>query len=139
MLYWAEGWKSRNQVSFSNSDPQMIVLFVRFLRSLGVEDRKIRVSCHLFADHVRQQREIEQFWLDVARLPRTCLRASSVNHYSRSSNRKRVNMLPHGTCHIVVNDTHVLQSIYGAIQEYGGFDRPEWLGCLSGRRTWPMT
>jgi hypothetical protein len=21
-----------------------------------------------------------------------------------------------------------LQSIYGAIQEYGGFERPEWLG-----------
>jgi hypothetical protein len=27
----------------------------------------------------------------------------------------------------VVCDTAVVQSIYGAIQEYAGFDRPQWL------------
>jgi hypothetical protein len=27
-----------------------------------------------------------------------------------------------------VNSTRVVQSIYGSIQEYGGFERPEWLG-----------
>ena len=29
---------------------------------------------------------------------------------------------------VVVHDTHLVQSIFGSIQEYGGFDRPEWLG-----------
>ena len=28
---------------------------------------------------------------------------------------------------IRVNSTFVVQSIYGAIQEYAGIDRPEWL------------
>jgi hypothetical protein len=37
MLYWAEGWKNRNQLSFANADPDMIRLFVRFLRSLECE------------------------------------------------------------------------------------------------------
>jgi hypothetical protein len=30
---------------------------------------------------------------------------------------------------VVVNRTRVVQSIYGAIQEYGGFDRPDWLNA----------
>jgi transcriptional regulator with XRE-family HTH domain len=127
MLYWAEGWKNRNQLSFANADPDMIRLFVRFLRSLGVRDERIRVTCHLFADHLARQREVENFWLDVVELPISSLRKSIVNVVPRSSQQKRVNRLPWGTCHVVVSDTLLLQHIYGAIQEYGGFDRDEWL------------
>jgi hypothetical protein len=39
----------------------------------------------------------------------------------------RKNKLPYGTCRVVVHDTALVQSIYGAIQEYVGFERPEWL------------
>ena len=46
---------------------------------------------------------------------------------SRYSKRKRTNTLPYGTCRIIVHDTAILQHIYGAIQEYAGFERPEWL------------
>jgi transposase-like protein len=127
MLYWAEGWKNRNQLYFTNADPDMIRLFMRFLRSLGVRDDRIRINCQLFADHVERQREVEDFWLDVAQLPKSCLRKSMINVVSRSSKRKRVNMLPWGTCRLIVNDTLLLQHIYGAIQEYGGFSRDKWL------------
>jgi transcriptional regulator with XRE-family HTH domain len=38
-LYWAEGDKNRNQVRLANSDPELIRLFVRFLREqFGVPD-----------------------------------------------------------------------------------------------------
>lgn len=87
----------------------------------------MRVSCHLFADHAVRQREIEQFWLDVAGLPHASLRKSMVNHYSRSSQRKRLNRLPYGTCKLIVHSTEIAQTIYGSIQELGGFNRPEWL------------
>ena len=128
MLYWAEGWKNRNQLCFSNSDPDMVRFFVGFLRkSFDIKSRDIRLSCHLFADHLERQREVEQYWLDVAELPRESLRKSVVNLYSRSSQRKRINKLPYGTCQIVVSRTSILQSIYGSIQEYAGFDRPVWL------------
>jgi transposase-like protein len=130
MLYWAEGDKARWTVALSNSDPEVIRLFARFLREcFGVPDERMRIYCHLFADHVTRQREVEQFWLDVAGLPATCLRKSSVNRYSRSSQRKRINRLPYGTCKIVVHSTEIVQAIYGSIQEYGGFNRPEWLDC----------
>jgi hypothetical protein len=128
MLYWAEGAKARNQVGFSNSDPEMVRVFVNFLREyFAVADENIRLTCNLFADHVERQDEIENFWLGVAELPRSSLCKSIVNVYSRYSAKKRRNKLPYGTCKIVVNRTSVIQSIYGAIQEYGGFDRPAWL------------
>ena len=130
MLYWAEGGKSRNRAELCNSDPEVIRLFARFLReSFDVPDERMRIYCHLFADHLERQREVEQFWLDVAGLPESCLRKSMVNHYSRSSQRKRTNRLPYGTCKLVVNSTEIVQAIYGSIQEFGGFNRPEWLDC----------
>jgi hypothetical protein len=36
-------------------------------------------------------------------------------------------MLPWGTTRVSVNRTQVVQTIFGAIQEIGGFERPEWL------------
>ncbi len=51
-----------------------------------------------------------------------------MNVYSKYSQKKRKNKLPYGTCRLCVHSTAVVQSIYGSIQEYGGFERPEWLG-----------
>jgi hypothetical protein len=129
MLFWAEGAKARNEVSFVNSDPEVVRFFARFLRRFyRVPDERFRVACNLFADHLARQREIEQFWLDTLKLPPSCLRKSMVNVYSKYSQRKRRGRLPYGTCKLVVCDTSIVQSIYGAIQEYAGFERPEWLG-----------
>jgi hypothetical protein len=129
MLYWAEGSKGRNSVQFVNSDPEMVRFFVMFLRSFfDLPDDAFRVDCNLFADHLERQRTIEQFWLDTLELPRACLRKSTVNVYSKHSQKKRCNKLPYGTVRVCVHSTEVVQSIYGAIQEYGDFERPEWLG-----------
>ncbi len=129
MLYWAEGSKSRNAVQFVNSDPAMVAFFGRFLRTyFEVPDIAFRVACNLFADYVGRQREIEQFWVDTLGLPSSCLRKSAVNVYSKHSKKKRQNRLPYGTVRVCVHSTMVVQSIYGSIQEYGGFERPEWLG-----------
>jgi transcriptional regulator with XRE-family HTH domain len=127
-LYWAEGDKNRNRVALANSDPELIRLFVRFLRDhFGVRDAQIRVACNLFADHQDRQSAIENFWLDVVGVSRDCLHKSTVNVYSKHSSRKRRNMLPYGTCRVTVGSTEIAQTIYGSIQEMGSFDRPDWL------------
>jgi hypothetical protein len=130
MLYWAEGDKrSKNCARLSNSDPEVLRFFMRFLReSLHADETQVRVTCHLFADHVERPTEIEQFWLDVVQLPRAQLCKSFVNVYSKYSQKKRANKLPFGTTRITVYSTQIVQSIFGAIQEYAGFERPEWLG-----------
>lgn len=130
MLYWGEGDKGhKNSARLSNSDVELLRLFVRFVRIChGVPDGQLRVTCHLFADHIERQTEIEQYWLDAVDLPRERLCKSFVNVYSKYSQKKRKNRLPYGTTRITVHSTRVIQSIYGSIQEYGGFERPEWLG-----------
>jgi transcriptional regulator with XRE-family HTH domain len=128
MLYWAEGAKGRNQLRFTNSDPEMARFFVRFLLTyFDLRPEDIRITCNLFADHAVRQRQIEQFWLATLGLPESSLCKSVVNVYSKYSKRKRTNMLPFGTCRITVSRTAVTQSIFGAIQEYAGITREAWL------------
>jgi hypothetical protein len=128
MLFWAEADKHRNGVRLANSDPDLLRLFVAFLRRCyDAEVSRITISCNLFADHLARQREIEDFWLRTLGLPRSCLRKSIVNVYSKYSQKKRKNKLPYGTCKVAYSDTRTVQSIYGAIQEYAGFHRPQWL------------
>jgi transcriptional regulator with XRE-family HTH domain len=134
MLFWAEGSRDRNAVRFTNSDPEMMAFFMRFLRRhFDVTDDMVTVWCNLFADHSDRRREIEQFWLETLLLPRTSLGKSTVNVYSKHSSRLRKNMLPYGTCRVSVHRTRIVQMLYGAIQELAGFDRPHWATMTRGR------
>ena len=128
MLYWAEGDKCRNSVRISNADPELLVLFVSFLREhFEVPNERMNIACNLFADHLEQQREIEHFWLTRLGLSPRSLRKSTVNVYSKYSKKARTNRPPFGTCKLAVHNTRIVQMIYGSIQEYGGFERPAWL------------
>jgi len=124
MLYWAEGAKSRNGIYFANSDPQMMLLFMRFLREeLYVVDGQIKLLIHCHTNNPDEIQRIERFWLEILELPRSSL--SKTSYKQGSATRK--NILANGVCSIRVYSTELTHHIYGAIQEYGGFDRPEWL------------
>lgn len=128
MLYWAEGSKHRNSVTLTNSDPELVAYFLAFLRRhFEVENSKVSLRCNLFTDHAARQREIEDFWLAKLSLGRSSLRHTTVNRYSKYSQKKRTNKLPYGTVQLTVCSTRIVQTIFGSIQELGGFDRPEWL------------
>lgn len=128
MLYWAEGAKERNSLKIVNSDPALLSVFASFLREhFDVPSERMIIRCNLFADHAERQREIETHWLTQLALPASSLRKSTVNVYSKHSQKKRTNKLPFGTCELRVHSTQIVQTIYGSIQEYGGFERPEWL------------
>ena len=127
MLYWGEGSKGRNGVAFTNADVDMLRYFLRFLReSYGVSDDslRLRINCHL--GNGLSLDEIEQWWLTGLALPRSCLRTSTVNCVSRAS-KGVCRSLVHGTAQLRVDSTWLTQSIYGALQEYTGCTRDEWL------------
>jgi hypothetical protein len=127
-LYWAEGTKDRNVAALTNADPDLLLVFRRFLRDCyAVEDERIAFSVNCFLGNGLALEQIEAHWLEVLELPRGSLRASTVNRPS-SASRRRGRTLVHGTGRLTVASTAVVQSIYGAIQEYAGIDRPEWLG-----------
>jgi transposase-like protein len=132
MLFWAEGSKARNRVVFTNADVDMVRLFLTFLRTCyRVPDERVRLTCNCHLGNGLSLGAIERWWLRQLDLPEACLRRSIVNRASVASQHKR-RTLPLGTVNLTVGSTAVVQSIYGAIQEYAGIERPEWLDCARG-------
>jgi predicted transcriptional regulator len=127
MLYWAEGAKRKSSLALANSDPDMIEFFVKFLRqSLLIPENEICVRVYCYVGNGLELEEIENYWITRLELPMPCLRKSVVNVQPSSSQQKGRKLL-YGVCHIVVNRTQVVQHVFGAIQEYIGIDKPEWL------------
>lgn len=66
-LYWGEGYKeSSKEFGFTNSDPQMLKVYLRWLRVLfGVhpEDLIARVSINHI--HKKREKEIIQYWCNL--------------------------------------------------------------------------
>jgi Homeodomain-like domain len=128
MLYWAEGAKSQNSIQFTNSDAHMLRLFRRFLtEALGIRPVSILFSINVYTNNGLTLEEIERHWLEVLDLPSSNARKHVTNHMPTSSSGKAKNRLPYGVCTLRVHNTWMLQHIYGAIQEYAGFDEPAWL------------
>ncbi len=124
MLYWAEGAKARNGIYFANSDPNMMTIFIRFLRDeLGVLDSDIKLLIHCHSHDRREIERIEQYWLDLLRLQPDALSKTQIKKGSDT----RKNIIQNGICSLRVYKTELTHHIYGAIQEYGGFDNPDWL------------
>jgi helix-turn-helix protein len=123
-LHWAEGSKKRNRVTLTNSDPDLVALFVRFLcECYDVPPDRITLSVNCHLNNGLDLEEIEAWWLARLGLPTASLRKATVNTVSRAS-RWRRNVLVYGTASVTVNSTAIVQSIYGAIQEYAGIERP---------------
>jgi hypothetical protein len=128
MLHWAEGSKARNVAQLANADPALLHTFLTFLRTCyAVPDTSVALSVNCFLGNGLSLEEIQEWWLARLALPATCLRRAVVNRPSSASKRLKGNVLPYGTARLSVHSTFIVQSIYGAIQEYAGIDRPEWL------------
>jgi hypothetical protein len=106
----------------------MVVLFRRFLTdSLGIQRESILFSLNVYTNNGLSIEEIEGYWLDLLGLSVSSVRTHTLNHMPTSSSGRAKNKLPYGVCTLRVHNTWMLQHIYGAIQEYGGFDEPAWL------------
>lgn len=124
MLYWAEGAKQRNSIVFVNSDANMLMIFMRFLRQcLNVSSEMIRLKLHCHTDDLQQQRVIKQYWLDLFHLEQDCFGKVMVIQGGETRSTRHEN----GLCTIEISSTRLAMHIYGAIQEYIGIDKPEWL------------
>jgi hypothetical protein len=135
MLYWAEGAKNRNNVLIANSDLHLIRFFKVFLTEcfeIPEEDLTLRLNVYL--GNGMSLRAIEDRWLDGLGLSRASLRRHTINHFPTSSSGRKRARLPYGVGFLrVLRSTWLAQHIYGAIQEYGGFEEPRWLdGHRSG-------
>lgn len=75
VLYWGEGTKKSGQrpgsmVDFANSDPDMVRIFVRWLRQCcNICDDYMQVRLHLHISHKDREEALKQLWSKMIGLP----------------------------------------------------------------------
>ncbi|MFJ8862137.1 hypothetical protein ACIRD8_27365 [Streptomyces sp. NPDC102451] len=92
-LYWAEGSKSKphrpqERVTFINSDPDMISLYLAWLRLLGVPPEHLR-----FHVHIHETADVaasERYWADLTGAPDSAFGKTTLKTHSPKTNRKNV-------------------------------------------------
>jgi transcriptional regulator with XRE-family HTH domain len=117
-LYWGEGWKRENPgkyhgICFVNSDPNMVKLFLHFLREvIQVPEEKLGVNIRIHPNI--DTPSVINFWSKVTKIPKERFHIST--QISRLSRGKRPkNSLPYGTLKLSVNDRRKFQQIKGWI------------------------
>jgi transcriptional regulator with XRE-family HTH domain len=91
LIYWCEGtkakpWASKSeQVQFTNSDPGLIALFVRFLAAAGVplENRRFRLAIHESADVDAALR----WWADFVGVEPESFMKTTLKRHNPTTNR----------------------------------------------------
>lgn len=118
-LYWGEGTKAENKgsakaITFTNSDPTMITVFMKFIRVIwAVEEVRIRAGIHIYS--TIEPDNARKYWSKITGLPPE--RFYIVNQVSRASQGKRpYNLLPYGTLAIKINSRKLFYEIKGMIQ-----------------------
>ena len=123
-LYWAEGYKrpvviagktrTSHRVSLTNSDPDLICVFLKFLKEMcKVQDEKITIWIRYF-EH-QDPVYLLDFWQKKCNIPYSNFR-NTLQTVSISSQRKKsYNSLPFGVAQISVNNTNLYHKIMGMI------------------------
>lgn len=124
-LYWGEGYKkavvkngkerTHHMIGFSNTDPIMIQIFMKFLREvLNIDNSAIKVNVRIF-EHINADEAI-QYWSNITKLPVENFHAPSYTVSKSSQGKKPYNQLPYGTIQVRVCDTQKFHQIMGWIE-----------------------
>lgn len=114
-LYWAEGdKKNRWRVRFSNSDPAIIVLIMKFFREIcKIKEHKFIARIQIHSDILEKKARL--FWSKISNIPLRQFRKTLII-ISKSSKLKRpFNTLPYGTMQINISDVNLVNRIKGWI------------------------
>ncbi|MET7742325.1 hypothetical protein [Streptomyces sp. NPDC005385] len=92
-LYWAEGSKTKphltqERVTFINSDPHMIEVYLAWLRLLGVSSDRLRLHVHI---HESGDVEgAERFWAELVGADAPALGKTYLKRHNPKTNRKNL-------------------------------------------------
>lgn len=106
MLYWGEGTKGGFGAQFSNSDPEMINFYVKFLRdACGIPIEKIRAHIIIYPDH--EEKTTRAFWAQSSGIP--------WGNFTKSvliQGRHKVRRLSWGVCMVTVSSTYFREKMH---------------------------
>jgi len=108
-LYWAEGSKTEEHIQFSNSDPRLIKIMMRWFREIcKVSEEKIRI--HIYIHKIYRNESCEEFWakttgIAVSRFGKTT--------YKPTPHKVKKNLDYKGVCRIDINNVNLFRRIMG--------------------------
>ncbi len=108
MLYWAEGGKTQRMVRFSNGDPEMIKVMMRyFMEVCGIPISKIHgyIHIHEHLDFVKA----ESYWQKISGIPDE----QFYKTYRKSKTKSKRKTLPYGVMDIYIMDVKLFLKIKG--------------------------
>jgi len=124
-LYWAEGGKTKRMVRFSNGDPEMIQLMMRYFREVcEIPEEKFRGYIHIHdsLDHIAA----EQYWSKISNIPITNFYKTYRKPNPSSKGLRQT--LPYGVFDIYVADVTLFLKIQGWTKGLRKQNRPHICG-----------
>lgn len=118
MLYWGEGYKGNENspaksVDFANSDPDMIKLFLIFLRKRFIlDENKFRVLLYCYSD--QDVSSLIRFWSKETNISPTAF----TKPYVRSDFKPEARKMKYGLVHIRYYDKKLLLELKKMIDSY---------------------
>ena len=115
-LYLTEGnTKNKNSVRFSNSNPALVKIFVKFLKVVcGVEQDKIKLSLIVYPDV--SKKKVKEYWANFLDLPvEQFTKTTVLKNRNHPSSKKHSEL---GTITVYVHNTKLLGIIKEWAREY---------------------
>ena len=115
MLYWGEGYKSEksSSVDFTNSDPEMIALFLKYLRNIySINENKLRVLLYCYSD--QNVNDLIKYWSKLTKIPKS----QFTKPYIRKDYNINSRQMRYGLVHIRYIDKKLLLNIKDSINFY---------------------
>ena len=127
-LYWAEGFKDRTIVGMSNTDMELLKIFVEGLKKYFDCERdnlKMRIMAHL--NNGLSDGEISSYWLQGLELTDQSYKGFTLkSKYYKTQNKKKRKHI-YGCATVRICSVDIVQKIYGSIQEIFDFENNEWI------------
>lgn len=115
MLYWAEGTLKRDTIDFANSNPEIIRVFLKFLREIcGINESRLRAYIYVFSD--QNIDKIKEFWEKNTGIPESQFVKPYIRETKGSVERKR--RMEYGLIKIRYSDKKLLCIIKKWIEKY---------------------
>ncbi len=106
MLYWAEGSKEREKatgIKFSNSDPQMIKLFLEWLHIIcRIPLKDIYFEIYLHKNAVNREKEVQNYWMRMTNSPLSQFQKIIWKKHNLNPKRKNIGKNYYGQLRICV-------------------------------------
>lgn len=126
LLYWAEGTKaSSSLVCMTNTDPSMLMFFLRWLETQGMKKTQLHVKLHLYADMDIQKETM--YWSNLLGISTTSFYKPYIKKTFYDKRKNYKGRFEHGTCNLVLHNRDMYEFIMMSIRYLGLQYMPRWI------------